>query len=251
VLEDICEEDSEGKRVSLKKLADLLDLFNMMPLKKEAEKNSSRVIYEVLSGNNLTNATCTRPAAGGQQQQMLDLLWIKIEERFHNMADGYRFFDVNYDNFAGFQRAIDSLRINFQVTQLDLLFRTLDRGNKGFISYGDFCELSEERRRKIDAFKTPEKDGPTSSPGHDGALKEFLHRTPITELERANKQWSTPMRQWRAKRESSLPPLIQDNFAAHIFGKPSVDAHTDIRVGPLIKNDFNRSYLEGQHEKQA
>jgi hypothetical protein len=59
------------------------------------------------------------------------------------------------------------------------------------------------------------------------------------------------MRQWRAKRESNLPPLIQDHFASHIFGKPSVDAHTDIRVGPLVRNDFNRVYLEEQQEKQA
>jgi len=65
VLEDIGEEDSEGKRINLQKLADLLDLFNMMPLKKETEKNSSQVIYEVLSGNNLKNATCTNPDAGG------------------------------------------------------------------------------------------------------------------------------------------------------------------------------------------
>lgn len=185
---------------------------------------------------------------------MLDLLWIKIEERFHNMADGYRFFDVNYDNhvnFAEFQKAIDKLRINFQITQLDVLFRALDRGDKGFISYGDFCELAEERRRKIDAFQAPKKEDSTNSPTTDGVLKDFLHRTPITELEQANKQWSTPMRQWRAKRESSLPPLIQDNFASHIFGKASVDAQTDIRVGPLVRNDFNRAYLEEQQEKQA
>lgn len=185
---------------------------------------------------------------------MLDLLWIKIEERFHNMADGYRFFDVNHDNhvnFAEFQKAIDKLRINFQITQLDMLFRALDRGNKGYISYGDFCELAEERRRKIDAFKTPKKEEPASPAKDPGAVKEFLHKTPIAELERANKRWSTPMRRWRAKRESSLPPLIQDNVATHIFGKPSVDAETDIRVGPLIKNDFNRSYLEEQQEKQA
>lgn len=190
MLEEIGEEGSAGKSINLQKLADILDLFNMLPLKKESEKNSSQVIYEVLSGNNLKNATCTNPDGGGQQQQMLDLLWIKIEERFHNMADGYRFFDVNYDNhvnFAEFQKAIDKLRINFQITQLDTLFRTLDRGNKGFISYGDFCELAEERRRKIDAFKTPKKEDPPSSPTDDGALKEFLHKTPITELERANK----------------------------------------------------------------
>ena len=53
------------------------------------------------------------------------------------------------------------------------------------------------------------------------------------------------------KRESNLPPLIREQFSTHLFGKPSRDAQTDIRVGPLIMNDFNRDYLEQQQEKQA
>jgi len=32
------------------------------------------------------------------------------------------------------------------------MFQYLDRGNKEFISYGDFCEMAEERRRNLDAF---------------------------------------------------------------------------------------------------
>ena len=55
-----------------------------------------------MSGNHLKKATADRPANGGPQEQMLDLLWIKIEERFHNIAAGYRFFDVNFDNSVNF-----------------------------------------------------------------------------------------------------------------------------------------------------
>ena len=52
------------------------------------------------------------------------------------------------------------------------------------------------------------------------------------------------MRKQREKQEKSLPPLIQENLGSHIFGKASVDVETDIRVGKLVNNEFNRDYLE-------
>lgn len=33
---------------------------------------------------------------------------------------------------------------------MDIVFKYLDKGDKGFISYNDFCELSEEKRRNLD-----------------------------------------------------------------------------------------------------
>ena len=36
---------------------------------------------------------------------------------------------------------------------IDKIFQSLDRDNKGYVSYNDFCELAEERRRNIDAFE--------------------------------------------------------------------------------------------------
>ena len=93
---------------------------------------------------------------------MLDLLWIKLDERFKSMADAYRYFDRNYNNrvsFGEFQKALDHLRIKFQVDVIDKIFQALDRGDKGYVSYGDFCELAEERRRNIDVFdKDREKE---------------------------------------------------------------------------------------------
>ena len=42
------------------------------------------------------------------------------------------------------------MRIKFQINELDVVFKYLDKGNKGYISYNDFCELSEEKRRNLD-----------------------------------------------------------------------------------------------------
>lgn len=92
---------------------------------------------------------------------MLDLLWIKINERFKSIAEAYRYFDVNFNNRVGFnefQKGMDHLRIKFRVNILDAIFKYLDIGNKDYISYQDFCELAEERRRHLDAFDHSEQE---------------------------------------------------------------------------------------------
>lgn len=86
---------------------------------------------------------------------MLDLLWIKIQEKFNHIAAAYRYFDVNFNNrvsFNEFQKGLDHLRIKYQVNEVDLIFRYLDKDRKEYISYLDFCELAEERRRRLDVF---------------------------------------------------------------------------------------------------
>ena len=119
---------------------------------------------------------------------MLDLLAIKIDERFHNMADAYMYFDLDFDNkvnFAEFQDRLDNLRVNFDIPQIKILFEALDHGNKGFICFKDFCELGEEKRRGIDAYenylkeikeKEKQKKFQTvnPSPRNISPVKEFL-----------------------------------------------------------------------------
>ena len=86
---------------------------------------------------------------------MLDLLWIKIQEKYTSLPEAYRYFDVNFNNrveFAEFQKGLNAMRITYQVDQVNEMFQHLDRGNKGYISYLDFCEMAEERRRHLDKF---------------------------------------------------------------------------------------------------
>lgn len=39
---------------------------------------------------------------GGPLKKMLDLIWIKIADRFKGMAEAYRYFDVNFNNRVSF-----------------------------------------------------------------------------------------------------------------------------------------------------
>ena len=85
----------------------------------------------------------------------LDLLWIKLEERFKNIGAAYRYFDKDYDNsvsFSEFQMGLDYLRIKYHIKTVNQIFKYLDKNNKGWVTYNDFCQLAEERRRNIDAF---------------------------------------------------------------------------------------------------
>jgi len=53
---------------------------------------------------------------GGELKRVMDLLWIKIAERFPNIHETYRYFDVNFNNRVGFnefQKGLDHMRIKF------------------------------------------------------------------------------------------------------------------------------------------
>jgi hypothetical protein len=146
--------------VNLMKLTDIVDLYFYLPMQKEILKNDSHDIYYILSSNVQGFSQAVVKDQGGKLAGMLDLLWIKIAERFKGVAEAYRYFDVNFNNrvsFSEFQKGLDHLRIKYQVNQVDAMFKYLDRGEKGFISYPDFCELCEEKRRHLDPFDTKDQ----------------------------------------------------------------------------------------------
>ena len=88
------------------------------------------------------------------------------------------------------------MRIKFSVDQLDAMFRSLDRDDKGYISYLDFCALAEERRMGLDAFG--QRDGLEDGVGRAGSqlapqskITKFLKEQNIQTLEQMCK-WRTP-----------------------------------------------------------
>ena len=144
------------------KFCDIVDLFFYLPMQKVINKNNSADVYFILSSNTYGGHTAdTLKDQGGALKRMLDLLWIKIDERFKGMAEAYRYFDVNFNNrvsFNEFQKGLDHLRIKYQVNQVDAIFKYLDRDQKGYISFGDFSELCEEKRRQLDPFDHSEQE---------------------------------------------------------------------------------------------
>ena len=132
---------------------DIVDLFIFLPMQKLPDRNKSEDIYYLMSGNTFKGPSLPPKEQGGPLKRILDFIWIKISDRFKGMAEAYRFFDVNFNNrvsFNEFQKGLDHMRIKFQLNELDIVFKYLDKGNKKYISYNDFCELSEEKRRNLD-----------------------------------------------------------------------------------------------------
>ena len=155
----ILDEIVSNGTVNLMKLTDIVDLYFYLPMQKEILKNDSHDIYYILSSNVQGFSQAVVKDQGGKLAGMLDLLWIKIAERFKGVAEAYRYFDVNFNNrvsFSEFQKGLDHLRIKYQVNQVDAIFKYLDRGQKEYISFGDFSELAEERRRQLDPFDATE-----------------------------------------------------------------------------------------------
>lgn len=79
---------------------DIIDMFSLFPMTKQIVKNQSRDIYKIMSGNNFEGASI-RPKENGSGI-LIDLLWIKLEERFLNIGDAFRYFDTNYNNKVSF-----------------------------------------------------------------------------------------------------------------------------------------------------
>lgn len=115
ILDEICSNDT----VNLMKFTDIVDLFFYLPMQKEILKNDSHDIYYIMSSNvQGFSKVGAMKDQGGKLAGMLDLLWIKIAERFKGVAEAYRYFDVNFNNrvsFSEFQKGLDHLRIKYQV----------------------------------------------------------------------------------------------------------------------------------------
>ena len=73
-------------------------------------------MYYIMSSG--TKGAHSKPdlETGGPVKKMLDLMWIKINERFKSIAEAYRYFDVNFNNrvsFNEFQKGLDFMRIKY------------------------------------------------------------------------------------------------------------------------------------------
>lgn len=74
-------------------------------------------------------------------------------ERFKTFSPAFRFFDTNGHGKVSFDQfviALETLKVKLSSKDLSLTFRYLDADHKGYIDYNDFCNLSDERRMKMD-----------------------------------------------------------------------------------------------------
>lgn len=93
---------SDGTMVNLKKLMDVIDLFTMLPMHKQMRSNASVDIYNVMSSGTQDGPTNERAGGGGPLKKLLDLLWIKLEERFKTIGNAFLHFDTDFNNSVEF-----------------------------------------------------------------------------------------------------------------------------------------------------
>ena len=86
-------------------------------------------------------------------RRSLEFIWIRIQERFKNFSPAFRFFDKNCEGkvtFDQFVVSLETLKVKFSSKDLLMVFKYLDKEQKGYIDYADFCNLSDERRLNLD-----------------------------------------------------------------------------------------------------
>ena len=93
--------------------------------------------------------------------KLLDQLEAKVHEKFEKVNLAYRFFaGLTFPqkiSFNDFVIGLENLRLKLSTKEVIAMFEALDQDKDGYISYNEFCELSEERRRGIDPFDSPHK----------------------------------------------------------------------------------------------
>lgn len=81
----------------------------------------------------------------------------KLMEKFSNLSTAFRFFDANLNqsiSYSEFYTALDHLGIKISTEDSKKIFDHLDTNHDNAVSYNEFCELSEEKRRGIDPFRS-------------------------------------------------------------------------------------------------
>lgn len=71
------------------------------------------------------------------------------------MNAAFKFFDQDNSlsiNFIEFYSGLDRIRMKVTETQARKMFDFLDKNRTGDLTYNEFCDICEERRRKIDNF---------------------------------------------------------------------------------------------------
>lgn len=156
LLDTFIKDTSTNGQVDLHSLFSIIDLFTYLPQKQAQNQQASPDMFRILTANQQHCATAakdTSAIAEVRTKRNLELILIRIKERFPRFAAAFRFFDINFNNrvsFNEFSRGIEALKVKITVNELLECFRFLDCKGQGYITYHEFCGLSSERRDKQD-----------------------------------------------------------------------------------------------------
>ena len=125
-------------------------------------KNESGNLYSILNSGKDQNSSTFKvydednDPVRGYLGTLLEFTWMKIHEKHATLAQAFRTFDIRnkgYITKSDFIFGLESLKIKLSSTDIDLVFNYLDKSGDNQISYSEFCNLCEEKRRDIDPFR--------------------------------------------------------------------------------------------------
>ena len=96
---------------------------------------------------------------------MLNFLWVKIEEKFIKLSLAFRFFDekcrskVSYKDFV---QGIEKLRVKLHKDDIKEIFTFLDADQDKFLNYQEFSKINRSSG-VISSIPSPNHNGQTSS----------------------------------------------------------------------------------------
>ena len=71
-------------------------------------------------------------------RRTMEMLWIRIQERFKTFSPAFRYFDRNFNNrisFTEFTKGLEGLKVKMSAKDQLMVFQYLDKAQKGFIDY--------------------------------------------------------------------------------------------------------------------
>jgi hypothetical protein len=80
-------------------------------------KSQSPDIFRILSSNKHDSATAVKNQASPAENKLkrhLELIWLRINEKFSNLSAAFRFFDQNFNNrvsFNEFSKGLETLKV--------------------------------------------------------------------------------------------------------------------------------------------
>ena len=161
------------------------------------------------------------------------MLCDKIDERFKKVAAAFRFFDLRSTgkiSFADFSYIIDQLSIKFTRQQVMMVFQYLDKDKDGSVTYNDFCELCEERRRQIDPFDSiVQKVKDRQNSRMNGSELHSTYQKDFNSESKDKIYISKEQQEYKVRKENTLRPFknqqyhTQTNSSMAFYDKKSLN----------------------------
>lgn len=125
----------EGQ-IDLNVFTNLIELYQFLPKKlvKTEIGYPSPDMHLIMSNNAKDHATAEREHYSLEDSRLkrnLELIWLRIDERFPSIANAFRFFDMNFNNrvsFNEFSQGIETLKVKITLKEQMECFNYLDKG---------------------------------------------------------------------------------------------------------------------------